>query len=126
MTNEANKEGAPRRLEAAAATFRQRNALYGDNWLHFGVAMKGIFPDGLRCDTVDDWNRLGIIVQCVAKLTRYGIQFAAGGHLDSAHDMCVYAAMLEELTDRSVKGHALDELLDEAAATEHVDLGLRT
>ncbi len=97
------KDGVPNRLEDSAATFRQRNSLYGDNWLHFGKAMQGIFPDGARCESLDDWNRMGILVQCVAKLTRYGVQFAQGGHLDSAHDLCVYAAMLEELTARSLK-----------------------
>jgi hypothetical protein len=34
----------------------------------------------------------------MGKVTRYAAQFENGGHLDSAHDACVYAAMLEELT----------------------------
>jgi hypothetical protein len=30
---------------------------------------------------------------------RYGENLNKGGHQDSAHDLSVYAAMLEELTD---------------------------
>lgn len=85
-------------LKIAAETFRQRNALYGDNYHQFGVVMTAIFPDGVQPKSVEEWNRLGVLVQCVSKLTRYAQQWCSGGHRDSAHDLCVYAAMLEELT----------------------------
>lgn len=91
---------APDNLERGAATFRERNATYGDNYRSFGVAMQGLFPQGLHIDPHDTaaFNRLGLIVQCLSKLTRYAHQLPAGGHADSAHDLMVYAAMLEELT----------------------------
>lgn len=84
-------------LEKAAATYRQRNKLYGDNYKHFGEVMKGLFPNGLTINSVGDWNRLGIIVMVVSKLGRYTNIFSKG-HKDSAHDAAVYSAMLEELT----------------------------
>lgn len=91
---------APDNLEAGAATFRERNATYGDNYLSFGVMMEGMFPDGLHIEAGDiaAFNRLGIFVQCASKLSRYAQNLSKGGHADSAHDLMVYAAMLEEVT----------------------------
>jgi hypothetical protein len=91
---------APDNLEAGAATFRERNATYGDNYLHFGAVMAGMFPEGLQIEAGDvaAFNRLGVFIQCASKLTRYAQNIAKGGHQDSAHDLMVYAAMLEEVT----------------------------
>ncbi len=86
-------------LRDAAKTFRQRNALYGDNYRQFGDVMRAMFPQGVTPQSVAEWNRLGVLVQCVHKLTRYAQQWNAGGHEDSAHDLCVYAAILQELTE---------------------------
>jgi hypothetical protein len=85
-------------LQEAATTFAQRNAIYGDNYKNFGHVMHSMFPDGFKVNSPDDWNRLGIFVQIVSKVTRYAAAFDNGGHQDSAHDACVYSAMLEELT----------------------------
>jgi hypothetical protein len=93
---------APENLEQGAVTFRGRNAIYGDNYLAFGAMMAAMFPDGLSIaegDT-DSFNRLGIFVQCLAKVSRYAVSLTSGGHEDSAHDLMVYGAMLEEVTAR--------------------------
>lgn len=90
------------RLRHAADIFEQRAAIYGDNYKHFGKAMKGLFPRGLEINSEDDWNRLGILVQVMAKMTRYGQQFHSGGHEDSLDDASVYAMMLQEL-DADIK-----------------------
>jgi hypothetical protein len=87
---------APEILEEAAKTYRERNALYGDNYLKFGRIMKEMFSDTEI--TVDGFNRLGVFVQCLSKLTRYAENMDKGGHFDSALDLSVYAAMLAELT----------------------------
>jgi hypothetical protein len=87
---------APEILEEAAATYRERNAVYGDNYLKFGRIMKEMFSDTEI--TVDGFNRLGVFVQCLSKLTRYAENMNTGGHYDSALDLSVYAAMLAELT----------------------------
>lgn len=86
------------KMEAAVKTFRERNVLYGDNFVHFGKAMQAVFPNGARFETVDEWNRLGVLVQIVAKCTRYGASFSEGGHVDSAHDAGVYSFILEGLS----------------------------
>lgn len=90
---------APDFLEAGAATFRERNAIYGDNYLSAGEYMAGLFPDGLALKTPDEWRRFCLFFHCAAKLQRYAQNLAKGGHADSAHDLMVYAAMLEEVTE---------------------------
>lgn len=91
---------APDFLEDGAATFRERNAIYGDTYLEFGRMCAAIFPEGIRVEPgdVDGFNRLGVLVQAIGKIARYGANLNKGGHQDSAHDLMVYAAMLEEVT----------------------------
>lgn len=89
---------APEILEEAATTYRQRNEVYGDNYLKFGKIMDIMFPDTIYVDGADGWNRMGVFVQCLSKLTRYAENMGKGGHYDSALDLSVYAAMLAELT----------------------------
>lgn len=95
----AERLGVPSILRDAAETFAERNKTYGDNYLHFGTVMSGLFPRGLPSPrTAEDWNRLGLLVQCVTKITRYAQSLERGGHTDSAHDLSVYAAMLQSVT----------------------------
>ena len=88
----------PEMLRDAAATYEQRNRLYGDNYKRFGDVMAALFPNGIELKNKDDWNRFGVFFHVVGKVTRYAVNLKAGGHKDSAHDITVYAAMLEELT----------------------------
>jgi hypothetical protein len=92
---------APDLLAAGAETFRARNAVYGDNYLQFGALMLALFPKGLHITTEAEFTRLGLLVQCAGKLSRYANN--PQGHQDSAHDLMVYAAMLEEVTSTSTK-----------------------
>ena len=91
------KQSAPDFLEAAANTYRQRNKMYGTNYRHFGKVMSGLFPQGLELKTDEQWVRLGLVQNCVTKLGRYCAKLESG-HKDSARDLSVYAAMLEEMT----------------------------
>ena len=92
------KRNAGRLLQAAARTYLKRNAVYGNNYKEFGRVMQGLFPRGLTLTTEEEWNRFGVFVMVMVKVTRYAQNFKRGGHADSAHDLAVYAAMLEELT----------------------------
>jgi len=85
-------------LHAKAEIYRTRNALYGDNYKRFGP-MFSLMLAGQKLDTSnpDDMNRLGILVQIAAKMTRYGENFNRGGHDDSLDDIAVYSMMLKEL-----------------------------
>ena len=95
------KPTAPDYLEAAAALFRQRNASYGNNYQRFGAALLALFPEtGIPAITTpEDAQRLDYIVMCLGKLQRYAHNFKAGGHVDSADDLMVYASMLREHTE---------------------------
>jgi hypothetical protein len=87
----------PDMLRDAAAIYEERNKLYGDNYKRFGYIMKELFPQGLSLRGPDDFNRLGIFVQMVSKLTRYAENLTRGGHADSLDDLAVYSMMLQEL-----------------------------
>lgn len=92
-------KSVPEMLQAAATLYEDRNALYGNNYKTFGKAMTALFPNGLKYSLLKeaDWNRLGVLVQIVGKLTRYCANFNSGGHEDSLEDLAVYAMMLREL-----------------------------
>ena len=81
-------------LEEAAKTYRERNTMYGSNYLNVGTAMNGFFPNGIELKTPNDHVRFHIFCWIVGKLSRYANQWATG-HQDSIHDVIVYAAMLE-------------------------------
>jgi hypothetical protein len=99
------KATALHHLQDGATTFRKRQAVYGPSYHQFGFLMNGLFPNGLhiKSNDISSFNRLGIIVQIATKLLRYSASLTKGGHADSAHDMMVYAAMLEELTNHQPK-----------------------
>lgn len=93
---------ATEHLRKGAETYESRNPLYGDNYKVFGETLKTLFPDGVIVKTVDDMNRLGVLVMILSKVGRYCNSFEDGGHADSIHDLMVYAAMLAELDDERV------------------------
>lgn len=93
MTKQAKT--AADKLEAMAATFRERNAVYGNNFERLGNAMHAMFPQGLTVATPQDWTRLYFFMLQQVKQSRYATNFTKGGHADSTHDSAVYAALLE-------------------------------
>jgi len=86
-------------LEEALLTFKERNKQYGDNYLTHGQVMTSLFPKGVQLQTVEDWNRFGIVNMIVAKLTRYAQAWpkVSKSTIDSVHDLGVYSFMLEAL-----------------------------
>jgi len=85
-------------LKLSLETFEQRNGIYGDAWVASGGIGLALFPTGVTLQTEMDFQRFGILQQIISKLARYAANFEEGGHQDSAHDMIVYAAILEHLT----------------------------
>jgi hypothetical protein len=87
-------------LDECAATFRQRNTVYGAVYLRHGEVMKLLMAGQKSADmwSADDWIRMGILNMIVSKVFRYSQNFTNEGHKDSAHDLAVYAAMLESVT----------------------------
>jgi hypothetical protein len=89
-------------MEAAAETFRERNKAYGDNYLRFGNVMHALFPNGVLLDTPEKWNRFCIFITIIAKASRYAND-DDHPHLDSIHDLGVYAFMLESLDQAAIE-----------------------
>lgn len=93
------KRTVPEILAAAADTFGQRNPLYKDTYKQFGPLLLELFNGEIPAvNTPEDSIRMSLIINCLGKLKRYANNFRNGGHIDSAHDLIVYAAMLEENT----------------------------
>jgi len=90
-------KSVPEMLRDNAGIYEQRNQLYGDNYKRFGKIMDILFPGGICLQNEDDFNRFGIFVQVVSKITRYAENFSRGGHDDSLDDNTVYSMMLKEL-----------------------------
>jgi len=90
-------KSVPDMLRESAGIYEQRNVLYGDNYKRFGKIMAVLFPNGIELKDEDDFNRFGIFVQVVSKITRYAENFVRGGHDDSLDDNTVYSMMLKEL-----------------------------
>jgi hypothetical protein len=84
-----------------AETYRERNKVYGDNFLKVGKIMEILHgPDSAApasglVATAEDFNKWHLYELMIVKLTR----FANSGltHRDSIHDMSVYGAMLESI-----------------------------
>lgn len=82
-------------LSAMAATFASRNQTYSDGYRQFGAIMFALFPGGIHAETPEELTRLGVVVMIVSKLARFATSGAT--HVDSVHDLGVYAAMMESL-----------------------------
>jgi hypothetical protein len=83
-------------LRDGAATFEGRNKVYGNNFLKIGHVMAGLFPAGVELKSVQDWNRMHILLLQIVKLSRYCNNWETG-HADSIHDNTVYSAILESI-----------------------------
>lgn len=85
-------------LQRSADLFQRRNAEYGANYQRIGALILALFPEGgvPAMTTAEEVGRFAHLLQAANKLQRYAHSFTKGGHLDSARDLQVYAAMLEE------------------------------
>lgn len=85
-------------LEEMAATFRERNAEYKDNFKMVGPIMKVLFPEGVPVEIVGS-HQFHLLELIVVKLSRFAISGLV--HEDSIHDAGVYAAMIESIVINS-------------------------
>lgn len=91
-------------LEKLGALYRERNALYGDNYKRAGRRMLAYFPDGITLRTEEDFNRFHMFVQLDGKLSRYAEAVLRGeGHADSLDDLSVYAQMTQEVDEEAAE-----------------------
>jgi|688.fasta_scaffold1901830_1 hypothetical protein len=96
---------APDHLEAGAKTFRERNLLYGDNYLNVGKVFQQLFPEGVEIKSEKDWDFIISLMNCQFKLMRAAVHFSINheAHADSIHDLMVYAAMFAEVSEKDYK-----------------------
>ena len=88
------KKDAAMILDQMADTFRQRNAVYGDNYRMVAKLMKVLFPNGVPSEVVFS-DQFHLFELKLVKLSRFAISGLT--HIDSIHDDAVYAAMLESI-----------------------------
>jgi hypothetical protein len=100
MSDVTKGKSVPEALAALGDIYRERNKTYGDNYKHFGQTMIGMFPNGITLKTVDDFNRFGVFIQTVSKITRYAHGWKVH-HPDTMNDTTVYSQMQRELDEEA-------------------------
>lgn len=81
-------------LDEMAKTFRERNAVYGDNFRMVGKMMAVLFPNGVPPEVLHS-DQFHLFELKLVKLSRFAISNLQ--HLDSIHDDGVYSAMIESI-----------------------------
>ena len=81
-------------LESMAKTYRERNAVYGDNYKMVGPIMAILFPNGVPNELIGS-HQFHLFELKIVKLTRFAISNLQ--HIDSIHDDGVYSAMIESI-----------------------------
>ena len=81
-------------LAEMSNTFRERNAVYGDNYKMVAKIVAILLPNGVPPELVvtDQFHLFELII---VKLTRFSVSHLS--HKDSIHDTAVYAAMIEAI-----------------------------
>jgi hypothetical protein len=92
-------------LEKMAKTFRERNAVYGDNCKMVPKLVAVLFPKGVPPELVitDQWHLFELKL---VKLSRFAISNLT--HKDSVHDDGVYSAMIESILEQREKHEDTD------------------
>lgn len=88
-------------LDEMADTFRQRNAVYGDNYRMVGKMMAVLFPKGVPPEVLHS-DQFHLFELKLVKLSRFAISGLT--HQDSIHDDGVYSAMIESIVIEQLKG----------------------
>jgi len=91
-----SSSGVPEILEQMAATFRERNGIYRDNYKRIPSVVGALFPSGVSGELVmrPEWHLFELIL---VKLARFAN--AELSHVDSIHDVAVYAAMIQSILE---------------------------
>lgn len=79
--------------------FEKKGKQYNHTYKQFGDVWNALFPNGFKVDSVEGANFFGIYHMLIHKLIRLAgkLQTPSELSIDSAEDIQIYAAMLEEL-----------------------------
>jgi hypothetical protein len=88
-------------LEKAAEFFIEKNAGYGDAYKRQPKILFEMLGK-IELNNVDDYERFLRVTSVITKLNRYCTSFKEGGHLDSAADLVIFSAMLQELAHKEL------------------------
>jgi hypothetical protein len=94
MAKQPKQKNAADILESMAATYRERNAVYGDNFRMVGKLMAVLFPNGVPPELLHS-AQFHLFELKLVKLSRFAISGLQ--HQDSIHDDGVYSAMIEQI-----------------------------
>jgi len=94
MAKQPKQKNAADILESMAATYRERNAVYGDNFRMVGKLMAVLFPNGVPAEILHS-DQFHLFELKLVKLSRFAISGLQ--HQDSIHDDGVYSAMIEQI-----------------------------
>lgn len=94
VSYEANAKTAADILVEMANTYRERNAVYGNNYKRVGKLMAVLFPDGVPPEILHS-DQFHLFELILVKLSRFAISGLQ--HQDSIHDSGVYSAMIEAI-----------------------------
>lgn len=88
--------GVPAILEQMAATFRERNEVYRDNYKRVPAVVSALFPRGVPGALVlqPQWHLFELILVKLARFANTDLT-----HEDSIHDVAVYAAMIQSILE---------------------------
>ena len=85
-------------MEDMASTYRERNAVYGDNYKMVGKLMAVLFPNGVPAEVLHS-DQFHLFELKLVKLSRFAISNLT--HVDSIHDDGVYSAMIESILENN-------------------------
>lgn len=94
MAKQPKPKNAADILTEMAATYRERNAVYGDNFRMVGKLMAVLFPNGVPAEVLHS-DQFHLFELKLVKLSRFAISGLT--HQDSIHDDGVYSAMIEQI-----------------------------
>jgi len=87
----------PEQLELMAKTFRERSAVYKDNYKKVSLLMKVLWPDGIPEGLVFT-EHFHLFELLLVKISRYANSNLT--HRDSIHDGAIYCAMIDAINQQ--------------------------
>ena len=94
-------------LHDAAQLYATRTAEYAGAWLDGGEVLRACLDAAFQTTMTEAAGvQTYLVAHLASKLSRFAARLPTGGHIDSARDMVVYAAMLQAISEHIGKAPA--------------------